>query len=75
MWFGLDANFYTGGRTSVNGVEGALNQRNSRLGATVAIPFAKTHLIKFSASRGVIATRGGNFTSLGASYNYSWGLR
>ncbi|MDA1373065.1 MAG: transporter [Proteobacteria bacterium] len=33
VWLALDANYYTGGRTTVGGVEGSDLQRNSRIGA------------------------------------------
>ncbi len=72
FWFGLDANFYTGGLTHINGVPGSIKQNNSRLGGTLSLPVARGQSAKFSASRGVIATRGGNFTTLGAAYNYAW---
>ncbi len=72
FWFGVNSNFYVGGRTTVNGIPGTIVQRNSRLGGTVTIPINRNQSVKFAASRGVIATRGGDFTSLGASYNYAW---
>jgi hypothetical protein len=72
FWFGVNTNFYAGGRTTINGVPGTLIQRNSRIGGTIAIPIKRNHSIKCAVSRGVIATRGGDFTSFGASYNYGW---
>jgi hypothetical protein len=72
-WLGLNTNFYTGGRTTINGVPGATKQNNSRIGSTLMLPLGKSHSIKVAVSKGVIATRGGNFTSVGAAYNYSWG--
>jgi hypothetical protein len=72
FWFGVNTNFYAGGRTTIDGVPGTLIQRNSRIGGTIAIPIKRNHLVKFAVSRGVIATRGGDFISFGGSYNYSW---
>jgi hypothetical protein len=72
FWFGANANFYAGGQTTIDGIPGTLIQRNSRLGATIAVPIKRNHLVKFAVSRGLIATRGGDFTSFGGSYNYSW---
>jgi Putative MetA-pathway of phenol degradation len=72
FWFGVNSNFYVGGRTTVNDIPGAIIQKNSRLGGTVTIPINRNQSMKFAVSRGVIATRGGDFTSLGASYNYAW---
>jgi hypothetical protein len=73
FWLGLNTNFYTGGRTIVNGIPGTIRQNNSRIGSTVAVPVAKGQFLKFAVSRGVITTRGGNFNSFGVSYNYLWG--
>jgi hypothetical protein len=75
LWFGLNTNFYTGGRTIVNGVPGTVKQNNSRIGGTVAIPAAKGHILKFAVSHGVITTRGGDFTSVGVSYTHVWGSK
>jgi hypothetical protein len=72
FWFGVNTNFYAGGRTIVNDVPGSTIQRNSRLGGTMTVPITRNQWIKFVASRGVIATRGGDFTNFGASYSYSW---
>lgn len=74
-WLGVNSNFYAGARTTVNGVRSTTQQRNSRLGGTLAVPLARNQSVKFAVSRGAIVTRGGNFTSIGASYNYTWGVK
>src|SRR5678809_1709305 len=53
LWASLDGNFWTGGRTTLNGVEnsGTL-QRNSRIGGTIAIPVSRHQSLKFSYNRG-----------------------
>ncbi len=72
LWFGANANFYAGGRTVVNDIPGTVIQRNSRVGGTLTLPINRNQFMKFAASRGVIATRGGDFISIGVSYNYAW---
>ena len=72
FWVGLNTNFYSGGRTTVDGVPGNDQQKNSRLGGTLAYPISKRQSLKFTASRGAIVSRGGNFTNLGVSYTYFW---
>ncbi len=72
LWFGVNSNFYVGGRTTVNGIPGTIIQKNSRVGGTLTVPFNRNQWMKFIVSRGVFATRGGDFISLGASYNYAW---
>jgi len=72
FWASLDANFYVGGRTSVNGSEQANLQRNSRFGATVVYPFKGTHAIRSSFSTGVVSESGGDFEIFSLSYIYAW---
>jgi outer membrane putative beta-barrel porin/alpha-amylase len=73
LWAAFDANYYTGGRTNVNGVAGHDLQRNSRLGATISIPAIRRQSLKFSVSRGAVTTIGGDFLSFGVAYQYLWG--
>jgi hypothetical protein len=73
LWASYDANFYTGGRTTVNGVRNADLQRNSRMGATLAIPLTKRHSLKVSGSSGAVTNIGAAFASIGVSYQYLWG--
>ena len=42
----LDVTYYTGGRTTIDGVEGNDLQKNVRLGATVALPVTRHHSVK-----------------------------
>jgi hypothetical protein len=72
FWFGIDTNFYAGGLTTINGVPGSIKQRNSRIGGTLSLPLVRRQSLKFAVSHGVIVTRGGDFTSFGAAYNYAW---
>ncbi len=73
LWAAFDANFYTGGRTSVNGVYSADLQRNSRWGGTISIPLAKRQALKFTGSSGAVTNIGADFISVGVAYQYLWG--
>jgi Putative MetA-pathway of phenol degradation len=73
FWAAFDANFYNGGRTSINGVRSFDLQQNSRMGGTLAIPLNRHQSFKFSYSHGAHTTIGGNFNSIGISYQYLWG--
>lgn len=73
VWLALDATRYTGGRTTVNGVEKSDLQQNSRLGATLAVPVSKRHSIKLYGSSGVSARVGTNFDTIGIVWQYRWG--
>ena len=73
LWVSLDANFWYGGRTSLNGVENPVTlQRNSRLGVTGSVPFTRNQSFKVSYSRGTYIRFGGNFHNLSVAWQYSW---
>ena len=73
LWVSADINYWRGGRTSVNGVEGSQTlQANSRLGVTGSVPLTRRQSIKISYSDGVIVRIGGNFQVLSVGYQYGW---
>jgi Putative MetA-pathway of phenol degradation len=73
LWVSLDGNFWYGGRSSINGVENrATLQRNSRIGATAAIPITGRQTLKFSYDRGAVIRFGGDFQSVQVGWQYSW---
>jgi hypothetical protein len=72
FWVSLDGNFWTGGRSTVNGTDNADYQRDSRLGATVAIPLDQHQTMKFSYSQGAYVSVAGNYKNVSAAWQYSW---
>jgi hypothetical protein len=72
VWAAVDGNFWGGGQTTVEGILNDDRQRNSRVGATVAIRLGSHHSLRFAASTGAITRIGGDFDSIGMSYSYSW---
>ena len=72
FWASLDANFYLGGKTSIDGVERADLQRNSRAGLTAVFPIKGQHAIRGSFSTGIATESGGDFNMLTLSYIYAW---
>jgi hypothetical protein len=72
MWLAADANFYTGGRTTVNGRQNVDLQRNSRVGATFSKGLTRRQAIRMSVSRGAYTTIGADFTSIAFGYNFAW---
>jgi hypothetical protein len=73
IWVAVDGTYYTGGRTTVDGVEGNDLQKNSRLGVTVALPVNRHTSIKLSGSTGVSTRTGSNFNAGGVFLQYRWG--
>ncbi len=73
IWAALNATYYTGGRTSIDGVKGDDLQRNWRLGATLTLPLDVHNSLKFFASTGVQSRSGGDFNLVGIAWQYRWG--
>jgi outer membrane putative beta-barrel porin/alpha-amylase len=73
LWVSLDANFWSGGETSLNGVSNPLTyQKNSRVGVTASFPVTKRQSIKISYNRGAYINYGGNYRSITATWQYGW---
>ena len=73
IWVAVDGTYYTGGRTTVDGVEGNDLQKNSRLGATIALPVNRHISVKLSGSTGVSTRTGSDFKAGGILVQYRWG--
>ncbi len=71
LWVAADGNYWKGGRITTNGAVASMEQKNSRLGATVAVPIQRQQ-VRFSYSFGAYTTIGGDYHSIGMSYNYAW---
>ena len=72
MWLAADANYFTGGQTTIGGRQNLDFQRNSRVGATFSSALDRHQAIRMSVSRGAYTTIGADFTSIAASYSYAW---
>ena len=73
LWVSLDANFWFGGRTTLNGVlNPATAQNNSRVGASTSIPLSAHHSLKLSYNDGAYIRYGGNYQTLALGWQYSW---
>jgi hypothetical protein len=72
-WVSLDATYYAGGRTTLDGVRGDDLQQNWRVGATLALPVDARNSVKLYASSGVFARTGNNFDAVGIAWQHRWG--
>jgi hypothetical protein len=63
VWLALDATSFSGGDTRVDGVASSDYQENTRLGATLSIPFGPRHSLKLTYSEGATTRRGNDFDS------------
>jgi len=66
FWAAIDVNYFRGGRSNL--VDQDL-QRNSKIGCTIAYPFAGRHTLKGGFSMGVVTETGDNFKTFTLSYN------
>jgi hypothetical protein len=73
LWGALNATYYTGGRTSVNGARNDDLQENSRWGATLARTLDRNNSIKLYFNSGATARTGTDFNSVGIAWQYRWG--
>ena len=72
QWASFDVAFFTGGETTLDGVDKQDLQRNWRAGATWAFPLGPRHSIKLYASRGLSARTGNSFDLLGIAWQRRW---
>jgi hypothetical protein len=61
FWGSLDANYYVGGRTTIDGERRADLQRNSRFGGTLVFPVGRGNALRASLSTGTVTETGGDF--------------
>ena len=73
IWLATDVTWYTGGRTTLEGVEGDDLQRNWRAGLTAAFPFDRKNSLKVYVSNGVSTRAGEDFVLAGAGWQHRWG--
>jgi hypothetical protein len=72
-WLALNGTYYTGGRSTVDGVRQNDELSNSRLGATLALPVDRHNSVKLHASSGISVRAGEDFRSVGVAWQYRWG--
>lgn len=73
VWASLDATYFTGGQTTLDGIARDDRQSNWRLGGTLALPIDACHSLKLYASSGVSARTGNAFDLAGVAWQYRWG--
>jgi hypothetical protein len=73
LWVSLDANFWRGGKTSLNGVENpATLQKSSRVGVTASFPLTRHQSIKVGYADGAYVRFGGDYKIASVAWQYSW---
>jgi hypothetical protein len=74
MWVAVNGTWYSGGTTSVDGVDKADLQRNSRVGATLSLPLPLTgqHSLRITGSTGATTRIGADFKTIAVAWQLSW---
>ncbi len=72
MWFGIGANYYWGGEFFNDGIGADNALKNTRIGATFALPINKHHSLKFYGNKGVNTRYGTDFDAIGIAWQYNW---
>jgi hypothetical protein len=73
IWGSLDATFFTGARTTMDGRRNDDMQQTSRLGASLGFPINRQNSIKLYGSSVVSAQSGANLNIIGIAYQHRWG--
>jgi hypothetical protein len=73
VWAALSGTYDYGGRTTVDGMRKDDLQRNSRVGATIALPVNRGNSIKLFASSSIYTSSGSDFDLVGIVWQYRWG--
>ncbi len=72
FWAALDATYYAGGRTTIDGEKGP-HPENVRLGLTAALSLSRHQSIKLYGSTGVYNRTDNDFWAVGIAWQYRWG--
>jgi hypothetical protein len=72
LWGALDATYYRGGSTTLNGTQNADRQSNARLGATLALPIGRTQSLKLAVAKGTSTRVGSHLTTVGLTWQHIW---
>jgi hypothetical protein len=71
-WLALNATWFGGGQTEVDGNRSPDEQRNVRLGATLSIPAGRSDSVKVVYSTGATTRRGTDFDTLTLQWQRVW---
>lgn len=71
LWLSLDATFYAGGETTVDGVAKDNRQSNSRYGLTLSIPVTRSQSVKLYWNDGASTRIGSDFSTYGIAWQYT----
>ena len=71
-WVAVNATWFEGGQTRIDGARSPDQQRNGRLGATLSIPAGASDSLKLVYSTGATTRRGSDFDTLTLQWQRVW---
>lgn len=72
IWMSLDANYFTGGRSTLDGVHKDDLQKNSRIGLTLSLPLRPRQSLRLAVATGAFTSVGADFDQFLMAYLYRW---
>ncbi len=72
LWMALNANYFTGGETTIDGVDKDDLQKNSRVGLTLSFAVGRRKSIKLAVHTGAITSVGADFDIASVTYQVIW---
>lgn len=72
LWVAVNATYYVGGTSSINGTFNDDRQDNSRIGITAVVPTGRFSSLKFAASTGAVVRVGQDFNSFTLGWQKTW---
>ena len=72
IWLAFDVNYFTGGRSTVDGVDKEDLQKNSRVGLTLSFPVGRGKSVKLAAHTGAVTSAGADFDIATIGYQLIW---
>ena len=72
-WLSVDATYFTGGQTYVNGLPVSGTQENWRFGGTFSYPIDKQNSIRLTGGKGVYSRTDSSYNAVAISWQYRWG--
>jgi hypothetical protein len=73
LWGSVDATYFTGGRTSADGITNDDAQASWRYGLSLSIPLSRSNSLKLYGSTGLFTRTGTDFDTVGVAWQYRWG--
>ncbi|ULQ53190.1 transporter [Flavihumibacter fluvii] len=72
LWAAINATYYVGGNSSLDGITKDDRLSNFRIGTTLVLPTGKKSALRLAYSKGAVVVVGTDFSSFSVSWTYTW---